>query len=431
MTNSLVNTYGEKIEIKNCVIGRNLNLVQVRGFIPLSLAADISGPDVFDEKLNPLGTQRDLKPTHAAEASKYALTSLGVSPDSDPRSFPEIILNVRSMDAVQIILDGEVLEFISLEDWDMDARVVDVIVNLDAVNYPHENFNPSISRMDGNHRLSRVPSIEDRDDSERFPDISFAMFVGLSKNQERKLFADINGKQQKVDVSYLSQISMELEGDQLLLNATTRPLWFAKRLIGSGEVFENIVFQGGAKKGVQEQLGYVPPLNLATLRSMIAETLRGLDAVVVHQLPPDLIHRAARDRSAMKELVDNGEAIKVLLTRFWLSVKENFQEAWQDPKKVNFILYQSVGALALSMLAPVVINELIEKGTISQEEFNKSLSHLRNGGITLAKGDYQGLAGVAGAKKVYEALLEAKLKGGSGISAVIKDLKDAPVSKLD
>jgi DGQHR domain-containing protein len=399
--------------------------------MPLDLAADVSGPDIYDEKLNPFGTQRDLKPKHAKEASEYALTANTVDSETDPRSFPEVIFNVRSIGAVEIIKDGEVIDFSSLDGIGEEPEIVDLRIHLDAIKYPSENFDPSISRMDGNHRLSRVPAIEDRGSDDLFPKISFALFIGLSKNQERKLFADINGKQEKVDVSYLAQISMALEGDRLLLNGQTRPLWFAKRLVESGEIFNNVVFTGGAKKGVVEALGYTPPINLALLKSMVAQTLRGLDPIVVSQMPPELLARAHTDKDGLKELVDNAQLLKTLISRFWTAVKKNYPEAWQDTKKVKYILFQSIGAIGLSQLAPVVINELVEKQTVKQEDFDSAISHVRNGGITLEKTNYAGLAGLAGARKVYEGLLEAKVAGGTGLTGVMGDLIEAKESRLD
>lgn len=432
MSNALINTYGEVLEIKNCIIGKNLNLLQIRGFVPLEVAADISSADIYDLEKNEFGTQRDLKPKHAKEASSYALTSLTVDSETDPRSFPEVLFNARVLDAIEVIRDGEVFDFTSL-DASLDSPItVDIRLNLEFFPYPVPEFEPTISRMDGNHRLSRVPAISDRSGDEEFPEISFAMFVGLSKNQERKLFADINGKQEKVDASHLAQISTALEGDRLLLNANTRPLWFAKKLAGKGEVFENIVFTGGAKKGVQEKLGYTPPINLALLKSMMAQTLRGLDALIVDEtgLPPELVSRASTDRDAMRELIQNATRICTLISRFWVAVKTNYPEAWQDAKKVKFILFQSIGAIGLSQLAPEIINELVEQGSVKQTDFDGVLNHVRNGGITLEKSKYDGLAGLAGARKVYEGLLAAKVQGGTGLKAVLADLDEPVTSAL-
>lgn len=437
MSNQSTNLRGSSYVLKNCVIGQNLNLTQVRGYASLDVLADMSGADVYDQVSNPLGTQRDLKPVHAKEASKYALEATEYSPDEDPRAFPEILLNVRDADVVSFSSGVEAIRFTSLEDdIEQAGQLVDVVLDLERLLQPQPQKSPQISRLDGNHRLSRVPAPSDRSEGQTFPVVPFAMFVGLSEDQERKLFADINGKQQTMNTSHLANITMELEGDRLLLDSKTRPLWFAKKLSsdkeGNNGVFESLVFKGGSKVGVKEKSGYQPPLNLATVRSMIQTSLREMEALVTEEIPPTLLDAArAKDKEALRQVVDAANNFLILFARFWTAVQRNYPEAWADTKKGKYILYTSIGALGLSQLAGTVIEELVREEKVRQEDFDHEIGRIRNGGVDLHKDDFKGFAGLAGARQVFERLIAARVDGSSGLKAIRKDLQGEPASLLE
>lgn len=427
----LTDAYGDYILIENCVVGQNLNLCQIRGFAAMSVLADVSGADVYDQESNPLGTQRDLKPKHAKEASEYALGAGVADPDTDPRSFPEVILNARDASAVSILVDGAEIEFDSSQVANSESFIASLRINVAAIEIPYTTVDPQISRVDGNHRLSRVPVVDERDVQDEYPNVAFALFVGLTKNQERKLFADINGKQEIMNTSHLSQIKIALDGDNLALDAKTRPLWFAKKLGQGDGLMSDVVFSGGAKTGVKSKHGYVPPLNLSTLKSMLERTLRGIDKHVVDLLPPTRVEEARKgDQSAAKEVLDGALFISELITKFWQAVKTNYPEAWQDTNKKKYILFQSIGCLALSSLAAIVIDDLIDDKKLDQADFDEAVQAIRLGGITLEKSDYEGLAGQTGIRKVYEAMLAAKSEGEQGIKALFHK-RTTRGSKLD
>ena len=46
--------------------GEVLGVTVFRGYAPLSVLSKVSKPDIYDQKTNPTGTQRDLSPKHAA-----------------------------------------------------------------------------------------------------------------------------------------------------------------------------------------------------------------------------------------------------------------------------------------------------------------------------------------------------------------------------
>ena len=438
MAKRFTNLRGGSYVIQNCIIGKNLNLTQIRGYATLDVLADMSGADVYDQVSNPLGTQRDLKPVHAREASKYALEAAQFAPDEDPRAFPEILLNVRDTSLVSFSSAGLTnVAFTSLEDDpEQSGLLVDVILDLETLSQPQPQKSPQISRLDGNHRLSRVPAPAEREEGQAFPVVPFAMFVGLSEDQERKLFADINGKQQTMNTSHLAQITMELEGDRLLLDSKTRPLWFAKKLSSEKEgfngVFHSLVFKGGSKAGVKEKSGYVPPLNLATVRSMVQTSLREMEALVTEEIPPALLDAArSKDKEAQRKVVDAANEFLILFARFWTAVQRNYPEAWADTKKGKYILYTSIGALGLSQLAGTVIEELVREEKVLQDDFDHELRRIRNGGVDLHKDSFKGFAGLAGAKQVFERLIAARVDGSSGLKAVRKDLIGDPTSLLE
>lgn len=425
------------IRISGCIIGPNLNLTQIRGYAPLTLLADISGADVYDQEKNPHGTQRDLKPAHAKEASSYALAAVEKNPGTDPRAFPEILLNVRDTSVLSTYLNSEPFEFSSLEGSEgLFGRLIDIEISLDSLEQPPATINPQISRVDGNHRLSKIPGATERDPEEEFPVVPFALFVGLAPNQERKLFRDINGLQESMNTSHLDQITMELEADNMLLDSKSRPLWFAQRLTNAEDrevgIFADLVFKGGSKVGVKERLGFSPPLNLATLRSMMQASLRAMDALVTEELTPQLLERAkSQDREALAAIRQAADDFLMLFVRFWRAVRTNYPEAWADNKKTKFILFSSIGAISLSQLAGTVITELVRQEKHDQIDFDKEVARVKNGGITLLKEDFSGFAGMAGAKQVYDKLIAARVDGSSGLKAIREELRGKESSQLE
>ena len=424
------NTYGDEIRISNCLVGGNLNLGVVRGFAPIDLLSYISSADLFDQTENKFGTQRDLSVSHSKEASAYAVESLGFESSTDPRAFPEIVLNVRDTSVVSLWQNGKELDFSSGELFEGGPIVVEVIVKTSALDWPPLKYSPKISRVDGNHRLSRVPEFTDRDESQVFPTIPFALFIGLSPNQERKLFRDINGTQKSMSTSHLNQITISLDGDSALLDRKNRSLWIAKQLSGHGRVFDGLIFLGGAKTGVRASQGSVPPITLSALKSMVNATLLNIEAFVAELFPNELIESARTGHETSIATINNrGTMLVDLIESFWFAVKENYPEAWQDKK--NYVLLQSIGLMALSQFAGVIIQELKERKDLSRDAFMLSLKDVKAANFTFAKTDYQGVAGAAGAKLVYQDLVQAKAKGGNGILSLLEQSSFGATSALD
>lgn len=426
--------YGTHLEISDCLLGGNLNLGVIRGFARLDVLADISAADVYDQVNNPLGTQRDLLSKHAKEATEYALDSLTRDASSSPRAFPEIILNARDRNILSVRTHaGEEITFDSTEGPAEQTQIVDVVINSRSVDWPKPPYDPQISRLDGNHRLSQIPSIHERDGDTEFPIVPFALFVGLTADQERALFRDINGNQRKMETAHLDTILYRLSRENLLLTAPGRALWIAEELIKPGEVFSDKVFTGGSKTGTKKTLGQVPPIKISTLKGAIQTTLREAPKLEANSFPSTLIGEAAAGNSESlqyKELERNAFLVKELLSRYWRAVKTAFPEAWQD--RTSYILLQTIGLTAFSQLGAEVIQERMDEKSYEQSNFDLVLKQIA-AKVSLDKANFAGLAGLAGAKQVFLRLIEAKDTDQVAFHDILKNfnLADSEPSPLD
>ena len=398
--------YGKYIDLGTCIVGRNLNLWVLRGFAPLDLLAEISNADVYDEYNNPQGTQRDLTKSHSQDALEYAIQSDLVSSEHDPRAFPEIILNARETNVLEVFegSDAEdVIEFdsfIGAEDNE-DTRVLNVRVRTDLLTWPKPAYKPQISRVDGNHRLFQAENASDDDSlDESLPEIPFSLFVGLTPSQERKLFKDINANQKGMESAFLDTI-VHSQSDELSLlsDSKTRALVIAKRLTQPGAAFDGKVFTGGSKKGAKEKYGEVPPLKLNALKRCVQTTLRRADKLVAEQFPSteDANELSAEEYS--QKLIQGVDAITMLLDRYWKAVSYAYPDAWQNRK--DYILLQSIGLEGFSMLAANLIEDLAYSlGNVEQSDFNGIMSSLSTN-FKLDKSGFSGIAGAAGATEVF------------------------------
>jgi DGQHR domain-containing protein len=414
--------FGTEVEIDHCILGGNLNLVAVRGFARLDLLAAISRPDVFDQVRNPLGTQRELQKSHASQAIKYATEAMGVGAETDPRAFPEVILNARDRAVVSIFdrEDSAELDVMSAgSDAEFEPRAVSLRIDLQQLAAEQEEESPAISRVDGNHRLSQaVAEVDDPHDS--FPVVPFAMFVGLTDDQERALFRDINGNQKPMQTAHLDSIRIRLEATsgRLLQDESGRALWFAQQLAQPGRAFEGLVFFGGSARGARAESGKVPPVKINTLKSAIQTTLRDASRL---ELEFRLNNRL--DEDGMIHIVDQDDADQVLelLDTYWKAVRDAFSDAWQDRR--GHILLQSIGITAFSRLAADVIEERVfDKQAVEQEDFDVVMQAIASK-VSLRREEFPGIAGLAGAKVVYQKLLAARTPDTVAVQNVRSQLR--------
>lgn len=379
------------------LVGRNLNLTQLRGYARLDELAAVSLADEFDQELNPLGTQRDLNGLHARKIAEYAqkVTSDG----ANPGAFPEVILNIRKPEVVSTIKrSGEDIDFEDLQSGDL----VELVLDGNEVARLTNRFDPAVSRLDGNHRLAAA---ELADEPVDWPVIPFAIFVGLQKDEERSLFADINANQRKMNTSHLSNIAAILGGDSLLLDQKTMPLWFANKLCDEGFVFSDRVYFGGSKEGVKERLGFVPPLTLKQLESAMKKMLDELGAFLHDVIT--LQDRAGDSEQAAEELVKQANDVATALNRYWVAVSKAYPDAWaENAGKKGHILFESIGLTSFATFGGILTIELMPIG-LTQENFDLQLKKLA-AGFSLEKKGFEGLAGGAGATKTLKMLLAAR-----------------------
>lgn len=407
---SFLETYGSTLTIDHCLYGGNLNLGVIRGFARLDVLADISAADVYDQVTNPLGTQRDLLNTHAKEATAYALEAADLEPSSDPRSFPEIILSARDRNVISIFaLDDTEVPIDSIDGPPDKAQVVRVEVNSRSLDWPKTASNPQISRLDGNHRLSQITELDEREPGVEFPLVPFALFIGLTADQERALFRDINANQRKMETAHLDSIKVRLNRDELLFTPRGRALWLANELSQPGEVFAGKVFSGGSKTGIKKDQGYVPPLKISTLSGAILATMKDASKLEALAFPPEAVNAAVvvnnPTSKEYKKLEESAQLVKLLLSNYWAGVRDAFPDAWQDRNK--YILLQAIGLAAFSQFGARVIEEQMELKAVDASDFQLALHQVAQS-VSLDKSLYEGLAGLSGAKVVFQRLVGAK-----------------------
>jgi len=379
-----------RIILGNCILGRNLNLLSVRGFADIRTLASISKPDIFDSITNTLGTQRDLAATHAREATEYAEGALLVLSQEDPRAFTEVILNVRDQKAVRVVdsATGEVIHLDSHSNAVHPARV-ELVVDREYLEGAHHI---AIARVDGNHRLSLLGETPEEAAN---PLVPFAIFLGLSDTQERKLFRDINGTTKKMETAHLANIEHMLQGDDLLQETEGRALWFAKRLADQGMPFYLKVHMGGSKKGTREIGGATAPLSLNGLQSCVRHTLAASKQDLVWF--GSAVDRSNKD--AWNETLKNATLYCKLLERFWNAVGKAYPQGWSDKK--SYIVLQTIGLNALGQIAGYVIDELLAQDKVTQKDFDFVLQYLASK-VPMDKHrvEFEGKAGAAGTKSV-------------------------------
>jgi DGQHR domain-containing protein len=396
--NSIVSRQGALLDLGPCVLGENLNLIVARGFANLGALADISAPDVFDQADNLKGTQRTLTRKHAEECFEYAMASIGQPAETEPRCFPEIILNARDVNIVELYALDDPSVFYDVDSLTsaeaIEETLIGVRIRTGDIEDPKPTKNPQVSRVDGNHRLARADEVlqdqdydvDDPDVRQDFPSVPFSLFIKLNQDQEARLFRDINGQHKGMETAHLDSLTIKISHASLSSDPKLRPLWIANELAQPGRAFAGQVFMGGSPYGVKKATGMVPPIKINALKSAMALQLRHMSVASV-QLKD-------QDAYMMVELLD----------RYWSAVKDVFPEAWQDKK--NYILLQSIGLNAFAKFGGVLMDQQVPQGRVSKEDFVSILKTVR-GKVSLDRADYPGVAGAGGANVVADKMIEA------------------------
>lgn len=408
MSNPLVAHYGTVIDFGPCLAGRNLNLLVFRGFARLDELAAVSAPDVYDAFTNPSGTQRELDKKHAASCFEYASTSDNVLPQDDPRSFPEIILNARDHQLVEIYQVDDPDFVLDIDSFTSEAEfhgsVVGVRVQVGLVEFPPPTKSPQISRVDGNHRLSGadIDALLSSEYEHEVIPVPFSLYVGLTTEQEVKLFKDINGEHKGMDVTHLTNIEVRLDGDALKNDPARRHNWMADRLAQPGKAFEQMVFFGGGKAGAKAALGKMPPVRLNTLASTIKLQL-------------------SKANITMANYSDQPDLVLELLNRYWSAVRTVFAQEWAD--RTNYILLQTIGLSGFAQLGATLLDQGCADGKVTQEDFELYLHAVKNEvDLSRSTEQWKGVAGAGGANRVAEVLIKAATKDAATKILIEKEL---------
>lgn len=395
------------------VIGRSLSIWCIRGFAPLDELSAISLADVANDVTNQKAPQRHPNKEHAEEAFSYAITA---SENGMVRFFPEVILNVRDTDCLTLQDSQGNIELTSL--IGPDRPVGEVTVRFDLAKISRSPVNPSISTVDGNHRLVEALEAKLEDPNLEFPVVSFAILVGLSSKEEAILFRDLNSKHRGMDASHLTALGYDLDDSNVLLrHLAGQANWLAHQLSSEGQPFHNMVRRYGNKSIYKEMNLEVPPMTLQMLTTAFKNTLSKSDWIQ-NRLDTKLSDEQLLERAV---LVKNGLAI------YWTAVKENFPDAWQDKKK--YIFLKTIGIGAFSLLAATFIDNAIEQNRTSLEAMSQDLKHIASN-VDLSVEHWKGVAGAGGTKRVYDALYEAMQKD-KDLSVAIVAWGDPEISPMD
>jgi len=340
------------------IIGHCLGYKVYRGFAALKDLAELSRADIFDQRKNPRGTQRNLSRQHARKAYDYVSSVTEAF-------YPEIIVNIRDQSYVRfepIKNEGSVegVEFGTLEFTKDPKKSKSVIV----------------SRLDGNHRLWFVDGHETGMDAVDRP-VSFCALALPNLEEELGLFSAINDNQMGMNTSHLHNITARLLGEKVL-KIRDPALYIVQQLQKDRtSPFYKRIHEGGAvKRGA---------------------TLRGLTIANLKNAVKDMLTRSAK----LSQFPDADAQFKII-KNFWEAVRRWMPNAWKRPGE--YIIFRGVGILAITYLGVEIIDRCLLKGKYETDDMLVYLKQIPAVDAFLAKGKLP-YAGRAGGKKMASDLI--------------------------
>jgi DGQHR domain-containing protein len=314
----------------------NLDTICYRGAASLADLALISQPDVFDQVSNPNGLQRGLSPRHAQEAYQYASRE---QDEEFPRAFPEVILNVRDEDVINV----ERVPTRQRGSESNGIRAFRFTFDLDtiAVALRDEGAQVVTSRVDGNHRLFFAGG-DDRHQPIN-TEVPFQLHIGLTREQEANLFVDVNANQKGLNSSHLHYLRSRLTPDEVELRDHPERVFAARLAEDEESPWHGLVYMGGSKEGSKET-GAKHPISLVTLESGVKRTM---------------------SKSQYVYDLTNHDAQYVLIRNFWNAVRQVLPEAWDQPE--DFLLLRNIGVLSMGIFGATVIDRVMSHGRVDVE----------------------------------------------------------------
>lgn len=331
--------------------GKVLGVPVYRGFAPLSLLAQISKADVYDQQHNPSGTQRGLSPKHARDAYAYVATK-------DFAFWPEVFLCVRDKTAFKFRTLGR----------SSGVGTITIYLTRTARKHPI-----AISRVDGNHRLYYA------DGSQKgfLPvdkQVSFCIAYNLSLEQEMALFRDINRNQKAMNTSHLDNIDVQLTPEEELKKKSPS-LYMARKLSkDTKSPFHGRVYEGGRK------------------RSNVLIPLRSLNTGIEYML----------SQPSHLTALPHVDAQYRVIRSYFNAAKQWQRSAWENPK--DYLLLRGAGFWSLCFLGADTIDRVLRKKQFSSAGMLKVLKSGKEWDWT-NRGDFHGMSGRAGAKKIRDQIV--------------------------
>jgi len=365
----------------------NLDTTCYRGSAPLAHLALLSQPDIFDQVTNPKGLQRDLSPKHASDAYEYVHRQRN---SEYPRAFPEVVLNVR---------DKKILK-VQETDGGQSVRLQFTISDM-------KDGRVYVSRVDGNHRLWHAAGDDRRDPL--LAETPFQIHVGLTQDQERSLFVDINSNQKGLSSSHLAVMQNRLSPDEIEIRDHL-DRWVSSRLSKDpGSPWHGMIHEGGSKKGTRQQ-GLTRLVNFASIQGGVSKLLS--KSQYIHDL-------------------GDAQLQYIVIRDYWQAVKTVFSEEWANPK--DYLLLKNIGVLSLSILAAAIIDRCIPLGRVETRDFARYLGQARRrfDWGTAATGE-RAVVGMSGNKAALTIAAEmaAELTDEAG-NNVIREIQEQLRARLE
>jgi len=274
--------------------GKSLDFITYRGYAPLSELARVSKADIFDQKKNATGSQRNLNKSHARAAYNYVYGGTDVF-------YPEFILNVRNPRIVKFKPESD------------DEMYGTLYFTTD----PTKQRSITISRVDGNHRLWLVDgSQEGYDPIDR--EVPFSILIAGDIMKELKIFRDINDNQMGMNTSHLRNIDYRLRGRDVI-KARNPALYIARRL---QEDKKSAFYQKIHEGGRVEKGGLLSGLTTANLSGAIKDMLT---------------------RSSKLPQIGDVDAQYTLIRNYWIAVSKRLSDAWKNPSQ--YIIFRGDGVI--------------------------------------------------------------------------------------
>lgn len=322
------------------LFGRCGQLPVILGSAPASDLFAVSFADIFDEAAQ-AGYQRPCDRRHAQEFRTY-IEKPGAT--TIPLTF-----NLRGLPGPEWQLEPT---------SGSEGSLAELRLRL-----PAPRGERVLARVDCQHRLEMM--------SESLVPLAFQCFLGLTPQDEMRVFSVINSKAKGLNpslIDYHQSILVDVARD-------AADLYISKRLhYDPASVWhKNLKLGGTATQGATRRL---------TLRGMRHAVQLFLHHALVGDLPVEEQYQ--------------------VVAGLWSAIVRTWPNAWSDPRK--HLLTKGIGVQGLSLLAADVVKLAMSQGDeLSQATFERHLSRLRDFDWTNT-GPFRGLGGRGGAREVHQQL---------------------------